>query len=166
MAKLRAGCPGQNSAYLKDFRTNIVPCPGCGHEIEFFADETKVKCPECKTAVFRIDPGVIEYKDGKLLFSGEEKSCLDWCGGCLDKKDYEDIRENKKRIEKKKNDFKKLISTVDKNDDRVIHFFIEAFRKSINNPKLIDEKILEILQKKNPGLFARVRNYYLNFING
>ncbi len=166
MPDLKAGCPGQNTAYLKNFKTNIIPCPRCAHEIEFFSDEKKVKCPECHTNVFKVDEEIIEYTDGKLIFSGEDKNCLDWCGGCLNKEDYEDIKENKKKIEKKKTDFIKLINSIDKDDEEVIYFFIEAFRKSINNPKLIDEKTLNILQKKNPGLFVRVRNYYLNFING
>ncbi len=166
MPDLKAGCPGQNTAYLKNFETNIVPCPRCAHEVEFFSDEKKVKCPECHTNVFKVDAEIIEYTGGKLIFSGEDKNCLDWCGGCLNKEDYEDIKENKKKIEKKKTDFKKLINSIDKDDEEVIYFFIEAFRKSINNPKLIDEKTLNILQKKNPGLFVRVRNYYLNFING
>jgi len=164
MPKIKTGCPGQNTAYLKDFKTNIVPCPKCGHEIEFFSDEKKVKCPSCHTNIFKVNPQVIGYKDGKLTFSGEDKSCLDWCGGCLNEKDYEDIEENKKKIERKKEDFKKLIDLIDKKDKDVIYFFIEAFRKSINNPRLIDEKIFQVLQKKDPGLFVRARNYYLNFI--
>lgn len=165
MTKIKAGCPGQNTAFLKNFKTNIVPCTKCGHEIEFFADEAKVRCPMCNTNVFRVNPQVINYRDGKLVFGGGDESCLDWCGGCLNRKDYKDIEENKKRIEKKTEDLKKLINTVDKKDKDVIEFFIEAFKKSINNLKLIDEKVFQILQRKNPGLFVRVRNYYLNFIN-
>jgi DNA-directed RNA polymerase subunit RPC12/RpoP len=165
MAKIKGGCPGQDTAFLKDFKTNIVPCPKCGHEIEFFADEIKVKCPRCSANVFKVDPQVIEYRDGRLVFSGIDKSCLDWCGGCLNKKDYQDIEENRERIEKKKEDLKELIDSVSKKERDVIDFFIEAFNKSINNPRLIDEKIFQLLQKENPGLFVRARNYYLNFIN-
>jgi DNA-directed RNA polymerase subunit RPC12/RpoP len=166
MPKIKASCPGQNPAYLKDFKTNIVPCPRCGHEIEFFSDERKVKCPRCHTNVFKVNPQIIKYKDGKLAFSGEDESCLDWCGGCLNKKDYQDIEENIKRIEKKKEDFKKLINSISKKDKDIIDFFIEAFQKSINNPRLIDERVFHVLQKENPGLFVRARNYYLNFISG
>jgi DNA-directed RNA polymerase subunit RPC12/RpoP len=165
MAKIKGGCPGQDTAFLKDFKTNIVPCPKCGHEIEFFADEIKVKCPRCGASVFKVDPQVIEYRDGRLIFSGIDKSCLEWCGGCLNKKDYQDIEENRERIEKKKEDLKELIDSVSKKERDVIDFFIEAFNKSINNPRLIDEKIFQLLQKENPGLFVRARNYYLNFIN-
>jgi DNA-directed RNA polymerase subunit RPC12/RpoP len=165
MAKIKGGCPGQDTAFLKDFKTNIVPCPKCGHEIEFFADEIKVKCPRCGANVFKVDPQVIGYRDGRLVFSGIDKSCLEWCGGCLNKKDYRDIEENKKRIEKKKEDLEKLINSVSEKERDVADFFIEAFNKSINNPRLIDEKIFQMLQKENTSLFLRARNYYLNFIN-
>lgn len=166
MAKIGGGCPGQNTAFLKDFKTNIVPCSKCGHEVEFFADERKVICPRCKTNIFRVNPQVIKYDSGKLSFSGTDKSCLDWCGGCLNKKDYQDIEENNKRIEAKKQDLEKLISQVKPEESQIIDFFIEAFKKSINSPKLIDDKILDTLAEKDPDLFVKVRNYYLDFLNG
>ncbi len=165
MPKSSKACPGQNPAFLKDFKTNIVPCPKCGHEIEFFADERKVKCLKCHTSVFKVNPQVIDYKEGKLTFSGVDKSCLDWCGGCLNKKDYKDIKENDERIEKKRQDLESLIVTIEKKDQEIIDFFIEAFQKSINNPKLIDEKVFGSLQKEDPGFFIKARNYYLNFLN-
>ena len=165
MPKFQTGCPGQNTAYLKDFDTNQVPCPHCGNEIEFFTDERKVKCSKCGSSVFKINPQVMDYKDGKLVFFDSEKSCLDWCGGCLDKKDYMDIEKNSKRIEQKKKDIEELISIVDKKDTEVIEFFIDSFRKSINHPGLIDQKLFEILKEKKPEIFVRARNYYLNFLN-
>lgn len=165
MAKIGGGCPGQNTAFLKDFKTNIVPCSKCGHEVEFFADERKVICPRCKANIFKVNPQVIKYKDGKLVFSGTDKSCLDWCGGCLNKKDYEDIEENNKRIETKKEDLEKLTSLVKPEDREIVDFFIEAFKKSINSPKLIDDKIFDSLSEKDPDLFLKARNYYLDFLN-
>ena len=165
MAKIGGGCPGQNTAFLKDFKTNVVPCSKCGHEVEFFADERKVICPRCKANIFKVNPQVIKYDKGKLTFSGTDKSCLDWCGGCLNKKDYQDIEENNKRIEAKKKDLQKLIKSVDGKDDEVIGFFIEAFKKSINSPRLIDDKIFDSLSENDPGLFVKARNYYLDFLN-
>lgn len=165
MPKIKAGCPGQNVAYLKDFNTNMALCPKCGYEVEFFSDEKKVKCPKCHNNVFKINPEIIKYKNGKIIFSGLEKTCLDWCGGCLDKKDYQDILENNERIDRKREDFKILIDSVDKKDSDVVEFLIEAFQKSINHTKLIDQKVFEILKRKKPDLFIKVRNYYLNFLN-
>src|SRR5450830_775842 len=165
MPKFKAGCPGQNVAYLKDFNTNMALCTKCGYEVEFFSDEKKVKCPKCHNNVFKINPEIIKDKNGKIIFSGLEKTCLDWCGGCLDKKDYQDILENNERIDRKKEDFKILIDSVDKKDSDVVEFLIEAFQKSINHTKLIDQKVFEILKRKKPDLFIKVRNYYLNFLN-
>ena len=165
MPKIKVGCPGQNAAYLKDFNTNVVPCPRCGHEIEFFSDERKVKCSKCHSNVFKINPQIIDYRNGKIIFFDSEKSCLDWCGACLDKKDYQDILKNNERVERKKEDIERLINSVDKKEHYIILFFLEAFRKSINHPKLIDQKIFDILQRKNPDLFIKARNYYLNFLN-
>ncbi|MCD4670403.1 MAG: hypothetical protein K8S14_08150 [Actinomycetia bacterium] len=165
MAKLSGGCPGQNTAFLKDFKTNVVPCPKCGHEVEFFADERKVKCPKCHNNIFKVNPQIIKYDGGKLTFSGTDKSCLDWCGGCLNKRDYQDIEENNKRIGAKKEDLKKLIKSIGPGDSIVVDFFIEAFKKSINSPKLIDDRIFDSLSVSDPGLFVKARNYYLNFLN-
>ena len=165
MAKIGGGCPGQNTAFLKDFKTSIVPCPKCGYEVEFFVDERKVKCPKCHNSIFKVNPQVIKYEDGKLAFSGTDKSCLDWCGGCLNKKDYQDIEENNQRIEAKKSDLDKLIAEIDPKDKDIIDFFIEAYKKSINSAKLIDDRIFDALAEKNPDMFVKVRNYYLNFLN-
>ena len=165
MAKIGGGCPGQNTAFLKDFKTKIIPCPKCGHEVEFFVDERKVKCPRCHNNIFKVNPQVIKYKDGKLSFSGIDKSCLDWCGGCLNKKDYQDIEENNERIEAKKEDLQKLVAEIDSKDQDVIDFFLEAFKKSINSPKLISDKIFDTLSASSPDLFVKARNYYLNFLN-
>jgi DNA-directed RNA polymerase subunit RPC12/RpoP len=164
MPKIKVGCPGHNTAYLKDFNTNIVPCYSCGYEIEFFADERKVKCPKCQVSVFKVKPQVIDFKNGKLKFYESEKSCLDWCGACLDKKDYADILKNNERIERKNEDIKKLIDSVDKKDEDIIEFLIDAFRKSINHEKLFDPKVFDILRKTSPELFEKARDYYLNFL--
>ena len=165
MHKVSGKCPGQNPAFLKNFNTNIVPCPRCGHEVEFFADEKKVKCPGCKSSVFKVDAGAISYENGKINIKDNAASCLDWCGGCLDARDYKDIIENNERIKKKNEDFTSFINTIDKRDIDVINFFVDAFKKSINHPKLIDQKIFDILAKENPELFLKARNYYMNYFN-
>jgi len=113
MPKISGTCPGQNPAFLKNFNTNIVPCRRCGHEVEFFADEKKVKCPGCKNSVFKVDAGAISYRDGRIIINDSSASCLDWCGGCLDAKDYRDIKENNERIKRKNEDFTKFINTID-----------------------------------------------------
>lgn len=165
MPKVNKSCPGLDPAYLKDFSTNIIPCPKCGHEIEFFSGERRVKCPKCYTSVFNLNPDAVDYKDGKLKFKSGSKTCLDWCGGCLNKSDYDEIKENSERLAQKRKDLQDLIDTVPKEDKQVIDFFIEAFKKSINHPKLFNDKIFDAIGKKDPDLFRKARNYYLDFLS-
>ena len=65
----------------------------------------------------------------------------------------------------KKEDLQKLTAEIDPEDQDVIDFFIEAFKKSINSPKLISDKIFDALSAIKPDLFVKARNYYLNFLN-
>ncbi|MBN2119504.1 MAG: phosphohydrolase [Candidatus Omnitrophica bacterium] len=53
-------CPGVDPRFLKAETRN---CPSCGHAVEIFSDEVRVKCFNCKEYVYR-----------KNL-----PSCLDWC---------------------------------------------------------------------------------------
>lgn len=40
-------CPGQDSRYWKDNAIFEVKCPECSHDIEFFKDEARRRCPSC-----------------------------------------------------------------------------------------------------------------------
>jgi len=53
-------CPGQDK---RNLRVEIHKCPKCGYGVEIFSDESRVKCSQCGTTVYR------------------EKipSCIDWC---------------------------------------------------------------------------------------
>lgn len=42
-------CPGQDSRYWKPGAIFEVQCPECGHEVEFFKDDTARRCPKCGT---------------------------------------------------------------------------------------------------------------------
>lgn len=53
-------CPGQDDRNLK---VETLVCATCGHKVEIFSDETKVKCPRCKSLVCR----------------ERLPSCVDWC---------------------------------------------------------------------------------------
>jgi len=165
MANTGGGCSGQGTAFLKDFKANIIPCPKCGREVEFFTDEKKVICPKCGSSIFMMDPQAIEYNEGRLVFKGSGKSCFDWCGGCINKRDREDIEENKKRIKAKKEGLKMLIESVSGKDVKIINFFIEAFRKSYNTPELIDDRIFDMLSKHDPDLLVKARDCYQDFLN-
>ncbi|MFH0935783.1 MAG: phosphohydrolase [Candidatus Omnitrophota bacterium] len=53
-------CPGQDD---RNITAEMIPCPGCGYEIEIFSDEVKVSCRRC----------------GSPVCNKRLPSCLDWC---------------------------------------------------------------------------------------
>lgn len=40
-------CPGQDTQYWKPGAIFEAKCPECGHDVEFFKDDTTRKCPSC-----------------------------------------------------------------------------------------------------------------------
>ena len=56
--------PGQDRRFWTHEDISDTPCPACGHEIEFFRDDGKRKCPNCGTVV--TNPRVL-------------MSCASWC---------------------------------------------------------------------------------------
>ncbi len=44
-------CPGQDTRYWKGDAIYEVPCPNCGHMVEFFKDESTRKCKNCGNKV-------------------------------------------------------------------------------------------------------------------
>ncbi len=52
-------CPGQDTRYWKGDAIFEVPCPNCGHMVEFFKDESTHKCKNCGAKVInpKIDFG-------------------------------------------------------------------------------------------------------------
>jgi len=64
-------CPGTDTRFL---RVYICKCPKCGYEVEIFSDELKVKCPKCKTDVYKEDiPSCINYCQYAYKCISEEK---------------------------------------------------------------------------------------------
>jgi HD superfamily phosphodiesterase len=56
-------CPGQDQRFWKPEDIFEVQCTGCGHTIEFFKDEPKLKCRKCGQIVTnpKIDLGCAEW---------------------------------------------------------------------------------------------------------
>jgi len=64
-------CPGQD---MRNLRVSILKCPNCGHEVEIFSDEMRVRCPKCHTMVFRDKvPSCIEWCASARQCLGEER---------------------------------------------------------------------------------------------
>lgn len=53
-------CPGQDN---RNLRVELFKCPNCGHEMEMFSNEVRVKC----------------YRCGQWLYRERMPSCIDWC---------------------------------------------------------------------------------------
>jgi len=58
-----ARCPGQDERFWKPGDIFDAPCPHCGTRIEFWKDEPKVKCPQCRQIVVnpKLDPGCAQW---------------------------------------------------------------------------------------------------------
>jgi hypothetical protein len=53
-------CPGQDSRKLT---VSYHPCPNCKQPVEFFSDELRQRCTNCKTMVFK----------------EQAPNCIQWC---------------------------------------------------------------------------------------
>jgi endogenous inhibitor of DNA gyrase (YacG/DUF329 family) len=59
-------CSRQDPNNLKTDDIFEIPCPECGHQIEFFKDETERKCPNCGNKVPNTTPGQKPQRHGEL----------------------------------------------------------------------------------------------------
>ncbi|HAM37953.1 MAG: phosphohydrolase [Elusimicrobia bacterium RIFOXYC2_FULL_34_12] len=77
-------CPGQSSRNIK---VSIHICSYCGHEVEMFSDELRVKCPKCK----------------QFIYKEKVPSCIEWCKAareCLGEERWQKMQEILKKGEK------------------------------------------------------------------
>lgn len=56
-------CPGQDTRYWNGEDIFDVQCPMCGATVEFFKDESKRRCPQCRFLLRnpRLDLGCAEW---------------------------------------------------------------------------------------------------------
>lgn len=55
------GCPGADNVKIPELE--IITCPKCGGDVEFFTREVKASCTDC----------------GELVWRDQKASCIDWC---------------------------------------------------------------------------------------
>lgn len=68
-------CPGQD---LRRLTVSYHPCPKCGKLVEFFSDEMRLRCPQCKTVIYK----------------KQVPSCFQWCKAareCLGPERYAEL---------------------------------------------------------------------------
>jgi ribosomal protein S27AE len=70
-------CPGQD---IRNLKVSIHKCPNCGHDVEIFSDETRIKCKKC----------------GTMVFKEKVPSCISWCSAarqCLGEERWKQLHE-------------------------------------------------------------------------
>ena len=60
MSEIKA-CPGADNVKIPELE--LVECPKCGGEVEFFSRDKKSTCTEC----------------GEIVYKEAQPSCIDWC---------------------------------------------------------------------------------------
>ena len=68
-------CPGSD---MRKLTASIHKCPECGFGVEIFSDETRRRCPECKTQVNK----------------EQTPACVQWCSAakeCLGEKRWKEL---------------------------------------------------------------------------
>lgn len=73
-------CPGADNVKIPELE--IITCPECGGDVEFFTRDKKANCTEC----------------GHTVFRDEQQSCIDWCPMaelCFSKEALEKRKEQK-----------------------------------------------------------------------
>ncbi len=64
-------CPGQENPKLT---VSLHPCPQCGHKVEMFSDELRIKCPKCRTEVVKeTAPNCLQWCSAARQCIGEER---------------------------------------------------------------------------------------------
>ena len=116
-----------------------------------------------KLNFFKVCDNIVTYNDGHLIFREQEKTCLDWCGACLEKNDFDEIRKNNEFISAKKEKLKKLINLVEKDNIELIQFFVESFKKSINHSEVINPLILKQAEDENKAIVFQAKQIYHKF---
>jgi DNA-directed RNA polymerase subunit RPC12/RpoP len=72
-------CAGQDS---RNLRAGLYRCPTCGVEAEIFSDETRIKCKECDSYIYR----------------DKMTPCIEWCSNakaCLGEERWKEIKGEK-----------------------------------------------------------------------
>lgn len=64
---------------------------------------------------------------------------------------------------REKEKLKKLINLIEKDNIKLIQFFIEAFKKSINHPYITDPLIFEKPEDENKDIAFQLKKIYDKF---
>ncbi|MFH1008335.1 MAG: hypothetical protein V1800_12680 [Candidatus Latescibacterota bacterium] len=82
-------CPGQSTMFWRPEDIFEIPCPHCGHKVEFFKTDTKRPCPQCGDKV--LNPRC-DFACAGWCTSAEECLGPDLYGQWLEKQEWDNKR--------------------------------------------------------------------------
>jgi len=146
-------CPGSDMQQWSLDAIYDVECKNCGYMVEFFKDETKRKCPECKEVVLndRIDLG-----------------CAKWCPyaeSCLGPEQYKNFDLSEK-LKKRRDDFTELLELMGDADADARELFKKLYSENENNDVLFDTTQLYALRGVEQDLFEKATAIFNRFLEG
>ncbi|MDF1553926.1 MAG: hypothetical protein P1P84_12730 [Deferrisomatales bacterium] len=144
-------CPGQDTQMWGFDAIYDVDCPQCGAAIEFFKDQVKKRCSQCREVVFneRMDLG-----------------CAKWCpsaDSCVGPDNVAALELSEQRKLRRAN-LVALLELVPAGQEAVRELFKTLYSEYAGEDKLFDTNRLYSVQEDNPGLFEAATESFREFL--
>lgn len=145
-------CPGQDTQQWGHDAIYDVECPKCHCSIEFFKDEVKHRCRNCREVVFndRLDLG-----------------CAKWCpsaASCVGFENVQALELNEQRKQRRE-DLRMLLDLVPEGRGPVKELFKTLYSEYPKEDRLFDTNRLYSLQEKDPELFEHATRFFRGFLS-
>ncbi|GAB4266168.1 MAG: hypothetical protein Kow0092_18960 [Deferrisomatales bacterium] len=144
-------CPGQDTQQWGYDAIYDVECPHCHHWIEFFKDEVKHRCKNCREVVFndRLDLG-----------------CAKWCpsaASCVGPENVQALEANEQR-KRRREDLRRLLELVPDGAEDAKELFKTLYSEYPGEDKLFDTNRLYTVQERDPALFEKATGAFRRFL--
>lgn len=144
-------CPGQDTQQWGYDAIYDVECPHCRHALEFFKDEVKHRCKNCREVVFndRLDLG-----------------CAKWCpsaASCVGPENVKALELNEQR-KNRREDLRALLELVPEDRVAVKDLFKSLYSEYNGEDKLFDTNRLFTVQERDPELFEEATRLFRTFL--
>lgn len=144
-------CPGQDTQQWGFDAIYDVNCPQCGTAIEFFKDQVKKRCHQCREVVFneRMDLG-----------------CAKWCpsaSSCVGPDNVAALELSEQRKLRRAN-LEALLALVPEEQPGLRGLFKTLYSAYPGEDKLFDTNRLYGLQEDDPALFAAATEVFQAFL--
>lgn len=143
-------CPGQNTMFWKPEDIFEVPCINCGKPIEFFKNDVKRTCSNCKQT---------------MLNPRMDFACAEWCPKaeeCLGPVIYGQLLEKMELERRRREHFEALLRIIPDEESEVRDLFKKLYEENKDPEKLIDFDRLKSVEDKE--LLEKATSYYSAFM--